>query len=331
MTPLFPPRLAIEVTNRCSLGCASCARLAWDPSLNVVGDIGAAVLDRLDPFFAAAMEVTVGGYGDPTENPQLAAIIRRIKAHGPSIRLITGGAKLSPRLLAELVAAGLDRLVLSMDGATDDTLRALRGVPLRAWLGWIRRTVRLRGAGLTPVLQFNVVAQHRNVAELPALVDLAAREGVAGLHVFHLKAYREELVSACLLDEPDRARPYFAEAARRAAAQGIFLTLPPLDPAPVPCRQPWETLFIRHDGQVRGCCSAMFEPADHGLPAGHLLDGQESGRYFDAPALQRYRDADRRGDPAALPEPCQTCAFRLPLLAAHRRVLRRLPVLTDVA
>ena len=156
MSPLppLPPRLQIEVTNRCALGCTSCARHHWDTAANPIGDLSEDTLDRLAPLLDSAIEVTVGGYGDPTEGPMLLPLVRRAKESGCSVRLITGGAKLTPRLIEELADAGLDRLVLSMDGATDATLRALRGVPLRAWLKWIRAARPLR-----PIVQLNFVAQ----------------------------------------------------------------------------------------------------------------------------------------------------------------------------
>jgi MoaA/NifB/PqqE/SkfB family radical SAM enzyme len=287
-----------------------------------------ATLARLDPLFAAAEEVTFGGYGDPTESPLLVPAVVRAKAHGCSIRLISGGAKLSPRLIGELARSGLDRLVLSMDGARDATLRALRGVPLRAWLKWIRaaRAAALRhGRGLRPLVQLNVVAQWGNVEEIPELVDLCAAEGVAGIHAFHLKAYQASTFDRCLLRDPARARPFFDEARRRAARAGVFLQLPPLDPEPVACTQPFEQLFVRHDGQLRGCCSGLFEPADFGLLAGRIGNAPGAAGFaaaWHAPVLQQFRDAVRRGDDSALPAPCQDCAFRRPTLAAHRRPLR---------
>jgi len=282
-------------------------------------------LDLITPMLDSAMELTIGGYGDPSEGELLLPLLRRAKEAGCSVRMITGGAKLSPGLIEELVEAGLDRLVLSMDGAEDATLRALRGVPLRAWLKWIRKARSLRDErnSCRPMIQLNFVAQWPNVAELPALVDLCAAEGVAGIHAFHIKAYGRGALERCLLSDPETARPHFEEASRRAANRGVFLHLPSLDPQHVECRQPFEHLFIRHDGSVRGCCSGLFEPADFGLVAGDIKEGGKA--LWSSPILEQFRSASREGNEEAYPLPCKSCAFRLPTLAAHDR---RLDVVT---
>jgi len=320
-----PPRLQVELTNSCSLGCASCARHSWDPAVNRAGQLSMATLDLVTPLLESAVELTIGGYGDPTEGELLLPLLARAKGAGCSVRLITGGAKLSPRLIEDLVSGGLDRLVLSMDGARDATLRALRGVPLKAWLKWIRkaRALREEQGSFRPMIQLNFVAQWPNVEELPELVELCASEGVAGIHAFHIKAYGPGSLERCLLSDPEAARPHFEEAARRAANLGVFLHLPPLDADLVECRQPFEHLFIRHDGSVRGCCSGLFEPSDFGLVAGRIEDGAEA--LWSAPILEQFRRASRSGDEDAYPLPCQGCAFRRPQLAAHDR---RLPVVS---
>jgi MoaA/NifB/PqqE/SkfB family radical SAM enzyme len=328
--PPLPPRLQVEVTNRCSLGCASCARHHWDEHANAPGQLDEGTLERLQPLLEGAVELTIGGYGDPSEGRLLLPLVERARAAGCSTRMITGGSRLTPKLIEQLADAGLDRLVLSMDGATDATLKPLRGVPLRSWLRWLRaaRAVRARTGGLRPLTQLNVVVQWPNLDELVALVELCAREDVAGIHAFHLKSYAPALDDRCLLSEPERARPVFHEARRAAERLGVFLQLPPLDPEPVACRQPFEVLFVRHDGRVRGCCSALFEPPDLGLPVGHIEQPIEA--LWNAPVMERFRAAAARfeqsgiDDVPAWPEPCRGCAFRLPTLSAHLRPLVRI-------
>jgi MoaA/NifB/PqqE/SkfB family radical SAM enzyme len=315
---VLPRRLQLEVTNRCALGCTSCARHHWDPAANPIGDITPDVLDQAAPLLDAAIEVTLGGYGDPTESPMLLPALKRAKDAGCSVRLITGGAKLTPKLISELADGGLDRLVLSMDGARDATLKELRGVPLKAWLKWIRAAKAAQQHGFRPQIQLNVVVQWANVGELVELVELADREGVAGIHAFHLKSYTPDTADRCLLSDPDRARPHFDAARQRARQLGVFLHLPSLDAADAACFQPFEHLFVRHDGQVRGCCSGLFEPADFGLLAGRLEDGAEE--LWAADPLVQFRRASAGDGP--FPAPCENCSFRTPTLDAHLRPLR---------
>ena len=95
------------------------------------------------------------------------------KAAGAAVRVITGGASLTSARIHELCDLGLDRLVLSMDGARDDTLRKLRGLPMSAFLGWLLAVREARAPGsMRPLVQLNFVAQRDNVHELPELVEL---------------------------------------------------------------------------------------------------------------------------------------------------------------
>ena len=316
----LPPRLQVELTNRCSLGCASCARHSWDEGANEGAEMSADTYTRLLPLLDSAIELTIGGYGDPTEASLLVPLVRAAKDAQCSVRMISGGSKLSPDLLSALVDAGLDRLVLSMDGLRDDTLRGLRGVPLRAWLKWIRRARQLReeGAGVRPIIQLNFVAQWANVDELPDLVSFCSDEGIAGIHAFHLKAYSNN-IEDCLLTDPEAARPFFEQARQRSEDLGVFLHLPSLDGTEQACRQPFEHLFVRHDGSVRGCCSGLFEPSDFGLLAGRLEEGGEA--LWSAPELRRFRAASASGIQEDYPTPCRSCAFRFPMMASHDRPL----------
>ena len=254
----------------------------------------------------------IGALGDVATTTVLGAhaIAERL---APPTGLVTGRA---PFTQAELI--GLDRLVLSMDGARDATLKELRGVPLKAWLKWIRAAKAAQQHGFRPQIQLNVVVQWANVGELVELVELADREGVAGIHAFHLKSYTPDTADRCLLSDPDRARPHFDAARQRARQLGVFLHLPSLDAADAACFQPFEHLFVRHDGQVRGCCSGLFEPADFGLLAGRLEDGAEE--LWAADPLVQFRRASAGDGP--FPAPCENCSFRTPTLDAHLRPLR---------
>ncbi len=325
---LLPPRLQVELTNACPFSCTSCARNYWDSAANADAHMREATLSRLQPLFEAAQEVTFGGYGDPTISPLLTTAVARARDAGAAVRVITGGAALSNALIRELCDLGLDRLVLSMDGARDETLKDLRGLPLQAFLGWIRGVAQARRSNtMRPLLQLNFVAQRSNIEELPELIELCDREEVAGLDVFHINVYSNSEPNPSLLNAPDFALPWFERAAERAAQLGVFLRLPPLTSEERSCRQPFEHLFIRHDGRVRGCCSAVFEPGDYGLEVGDLSANPED--LWRAPILEQFRQATESARDEDLPTPCQTCSFRLTTLAAHQRPLALLPHARD--
>ncbi len=324
MRTTLPPRLQVELTNACPLSCKSCARNYWDESANADAYMTAATLEKLKPLFESALEVTFGGYGDPTLSPLLDTAVAKAREAGAAVRVITGGAALTSARIRQLCELGLDRLVLSMDGVRDETLKNLRGVPLSAFHGWVREVAKARPAGtMRPLLQLNFVAQTSNVMELPELIEWCDREGIAGVHVFHINLYGLNGTSSSLLSDPESARPWFEQASKRAAQLGVFLHLPPLDGQERACRQPFEHLFIRHDGRVRGCCSAAFEPGDYGLEVGDLSSAPE--QLWAAPILEQFRQATEAGHTKGLPAPCQTCSFRVPTLTAHQRPLSQLP------
>jgi pyruvate-formate lyase-activating enzyme len=106
------------------------------------------------PIGAAAEEVTreraleiarkhrgcsfILGGREPTMRPDLDDIIRAIRPFG-SVLLLTHGLNLSRRgYLQSLLEAGLDGVILSFNGVSDDTYRALNGKPCLAgkWLAF---------------------------------------------------------------------------------------------------------------------------------------------------------------------------------------------------
>ncbi|MCK6526915.1 radical SAM protein [Myxococcota bacterium] len=319
----LPRVVQLEVTNRCSLPCRSCGHRVWDRRANRPGDTPPAALLEIAPLLEAAEEVLLGGYGDPTHGPLLLPIVRAVKGFGCRCVLTTGGAALTEALIADLAEAGLDRVILSMDGARDETLRALRGLPLQAYLAWMEAMAgaRARHGGFRPELQLNFVAQRDNVLELPDLVDLAAARGALGVHAFHIKVYDPALADQSLFRHPGVARRAFGEARRRAVRRGLFLRLPPLpgdeDPG---CRQPFETLFVLHDGEVRACCASAFKNGRYGLPAGRLGEGDVRA-LWNSEGPRAFRRASRGGGGGAFPEPCRACPFRVASPEAHLRPL----------
>jgi len=116
-------KVYIEPTNRCNLDCVTCIRQSWDEPL---GTMSAETFSRIIEglrSFSIPPNIFLGGLGEPLSHPNIVEMVRKAKALGSSVELITNGTLLSRSLSSELVAAGLDKLWVSLDGATPEAIR----------------------------------------------------------------------------------------------------------------------------------------------------------------------------------------------------------------
>jgi Fe-coproporphyrin III synthase len=317
-----PVMVQIEPTNRCNLSCAICARNFYDPEKNAPGEMGPEVLALAAPLFADAEDVVIGGYGEPLLAGIYWDALESAKRAGCRVETITNGTLLSEDAAVRLAGLGLDRLVVSLDGATEKTMREIRGAPLSGVVDNLMglAEVKRRGRTIFPEVAVNFTASRANVHELAALVDVAESFGARRIQVALQKVYTPDQRDRTLLLEPSRARRHFDEARDTARARGIEIALPSLDGEARECRQPLDLLFVRHNGQVLGCCSAVFENDRYNFPLGDLR-GSDVEALWNGPEMRRYRRALFAGDDDALPAPCRNCAFRRDDLAAQYRFL----------
>jgi MoaA/NifB/PqqE/SkfB family radical SAM enzyme len=279
--PALPQELQVEVTASCNLRCRMCLVRYRPPADRRDGsmtfDRFRAVVDELP----ALHTVTLQGLGEPLLAPDLFRMVEYATARGIRVGFNTNATLLTRATAERLVAAGLDWLCISLDGATAATYESIRD---GARFARVERNVRslvevLRARDATrPAVSIVFVAMRRNVTELPAVVRLAASWGVMVVRVQNLAhsfadtdpagAYREirEFAAAeALWQAPDDSAVRAFEAAARAAEEtGVTLRLPHLE-AGAPTREagapgcdwPWRSAYLRQDGGVQPCCMLM--------------------------------------------------------------------------
>ena len=119
--------LRISVTDRCNFRCVYCMPergLEWLPKAEILSyEEIVALVAQLAPLGLRRLRITGG---EPTIRPGLTTLIRQLKAiEGiEDIALSTNGVKL-PQMGAELRAAGLDRVNLSVDSLRPDRIAAI--------------------------------------------------------------------------------------------------------------------------------------------------------------------------------------------------------------
>ncbi len=234
------PRLSlrkvyIEVTNTCNLGCIMCYRSAWRVQegflpLAVYRDL----LVQLGAF-PLLTQVVFGGIGEPTLHPDLPQMVREAAAQGYLVTVTTNGTKLYGGLARELAAAGLHRLVVSVDSPQADRYQAIRQADLANVLTGLEQLRKFNWgelgsgfAGKKIQLEWEFVAMAANVGDLPYLVDLASTYGVQAIHVSHLMPVTSAAATQVLYTPGAREcfRQIGRQAANRALARGITLGLP---------------------------------------------------------------------------------------------------------
>ncbi len=279
----YPIALQLEPTVRCQLSCPLCPRERVNGSLD----------DGLMPFEAYAkllaevgprlLAIAFWQWGEPLLHPRLPEMVALAKRHGILTLLATNG-QTDPGTgrLAELFAAGLDMVILALDGMTEEVYHSFReGGSAAAARAFIAEAVRLRDAqagASRPLLNVRVIATRASEPEIER-AHAFARE--VGADLFSVKS-----VSLYDSDDPEHAalpnRRELRSFQYQGAAESMrYAALPNI------CLKPWSWPTLRHDGTLLAC------ECDHAL--GHAL-----GNVFTAASFrevwrgERARDLRRR-------------------------------------
>lgn len=187
----------VEVTNHCNLSCRTCIRNSWDiVKGSIAWDLYQKLLTDLRSF-PTCPEIFFGGYGEPLSHPRILDMILLARRQGAKTSLITNGTLLTTQLTQGLVAAGLDFLWVSLDGARPESYQDVRlGDHLPQIIDHLKRFQ--AGGNEKPALGIAFVLMRRNAADLPALLALCEELSVDSLFITHLEAYDQAMAAEIL-------------------------------------------------------------------------------------------------------------------------------------
>ncbi len=203
-------RVYVEPTTLCNLLCRTCIRNVWDePPGMMAAATFARVIDGVREI-SPRPTVFFGGFGEPFAHPDVLAMVAAAKSAGCRVELITNGTMLDEETRRTLVRTGLDRLWVSIDGATPQSYADVRlGDALPQVLESLARLRELRNATATslPRLGIAFVAMKRNIADLPAVIRLGQHLGADRFSVSnvlpHTPEMREQVLYARSIDAED--------------------------------------------------------------------------------------------------------------------------------
>jgi MoaA/NifB/PqqE/SkfB family radical SAM enzyme len=327
LDPPLPAHLQLEITSACNLSCAMCLVRYRPPVNKLAGAMAPELFYRLVEQVPPLRRLTLQGLGEPLLAPHLLDMLRYAKSRRITVGFNSNATLLTRRRADELVAAGLDWLHVSLDGATAQTYEGIRdGASFGPVVDNIAGLVAAkRAAGSqTPWIRVVFVAMRRNVAELPALVGLLADAGVNELRVQNLahtfsdadpggsyREIRDFTAGEALWTGQDIAAAEHAFAGARDAARrhDLLLRLPRLradgvdaEPDGPGCTWPWDAAYVTSAGVVQPCCMVM---GDDRIALGRLDEQSFPQIWFGGP----YRDFRRRLAGDEPPDVCRGCAL----------------------
>lgn len=189
-------KLYVEPTSRCNLDCRTCIRHGWEEPLgNMDIDLFAGLMAEIGAM-PGPPAVFFGGFGEPLGHPRIVDMVRLAKESGSFVELISNGIPLNPKMARRLIDAGLDRLWVSIDGASPQSYADVRlGDHLPEIVANLERLNSMRDH---PELGISFVAMRRNIADLPAVMDLAQRLGANRFSLSNVEPYTEDMAAEIL-------------------------------------------------------------------------------------------------------------------------------------
>ena len=273
----FQPNLRLvawEVTRTCNLACIHCRAAALDrPYPNeLTKEECFRVLDEIGELGKPIIILTGG---EPLLRPDIFEIAAYGNARGFRMTMAVNGTLLTPEKAEKMVQVGIQRISISIDGATaasHDAFRRVKG----AFEGALGGIAGAKRAGLD--FQINTTITKQNLEELPAIQELAVSLGAVAHHIFLLvpmgrgKDLDEQGISAdqyertlhWFYEQKDKvplqlkatcAPHYYRILRQRARSDGKEVTMQTfgLDAMTRGCLGGTGFVFLSHVGQVQPC------------------------------------------------------------------------------
>lgn len=181
--PSFGLRLvAWEVTRTCNLACVHCRAAAQDkPYENELTT--AECFQLLDNIATFASPIIILTGGEPLLRPDIFEIASHGNSLGFRMTMAPNGTLVTPTVAAKMKDSGIQRVSISIDGATaasHDAFRQVKG----AFDGALGGIAHLKEAGVD--FQINTTITQHNLHEIQAIQDLAVSLGAVAHHIFLL-------------------------------------------------------------------------------------------------------------------------------------------------
>ncbi len=243
----LPIGISIEPTTSCNLRCPECPsglRSFTRPTGMLQEKVFSDVIDQLSPVL---MNLTFYFQGEPYLNPKFLDMVAYAASKNIFTSTSTNAHYLNDEQAKRTVESGLDRLIISIDGVSQETYEQYRvGGNLDKVLEGTRHILKWKKhlKSRTPHVVFQFLVVKANEHDIPRLYKLANGMGVDEVKLKTAQIYDFENGSSLIPNNPKYSR-------YQKNNDGHFTIKNPMHNQ---CWKMWSSCVITWDGKVVPCC-----------------------------------------------------------------------------
>lgn len=242
-----PMTLSMEPTTACNLRCPECPsglRSFSRPTGNLKADF---FRNTIDQIADKLIYLIFYFQGEPFINPDFLKMVAYANERGLYTITSTNGHFLTDANCQETIKSGLDRIIISLDGTTQETYESYRKEGslekvLEGTRNLMKWKKKLRSSTPHVVLQFLVV--RHNEHQIPELYELADELGIKDVKLKTAQIYDYKQGNPLIPTEEKYSR-YAEQADGSYAVKNELLDH---------CWKLWHACVITWDGLVVPCC-----------------------------------------------------------------------------
>lgn len=279
----MPVSVSIEPTTSCNLRCPECPSglRSFQRPTGMLDD--ATFRDAIDQLGETLIYLTFYFQGEPYLNPRFLDYVRYAASKNIYTATSTNAHYLDDRKARATVESGLDRLIISIDGTTQETYASYRvGGNLQKVIEGTNNIIRWKKelGSATPHVIFQFLVVRPNEHQVDEVKQLASELGVDQVVFKTAQVYNYEDGSPLIPVNQEFSR-YKKKKDGTYSIKNKLLNH---------CWKMWQGCVITWDGQIVPCC--FDKDADHSL--GSLQKDNFRNIWKSAP-YQNFRSAVLRG------------------------------------
>jgi radical SAM protein with 4Fe4S-binding SPASM domain len=261
-----PATVMSEPTGNCNLKCKMCVRSAinYEKQGDIDFEKWVKIMDEEFPFWHFHGFI---GIGEPLLHKDFAKMIEYLDKRGLWKFVTTNGILLTDSMIDSLVTHNLNRMFISVDGATKETYEKIRDCAkfdtIVSNIEHLVNEVKKRNSKMEIIMQS--VFLKENAQEVPEMVKLAHKLGVNEYRFQDIELKFDTGWSTA--EHSLRAnREFFEKPIKEALKVGkelgvavkLYNTSPPSLTRKC-CIAPWNQVYIRWDGKITPCCTTLID------------------------------------------------------------------------